>query len=378
MGELLDAVVVGAGPAGLSCAEKLAEEGFRVVVLERRARPNEDKLCGGYVPISTFEEFEISKDVAEFPVRGARLIAKSGEWVIEFDEVVGYNVDRTKLAEHLARRVRRRGGEVLTGTAVLDVREEEGSAVVVCRDGSLRARVVVAADGAYSRVGSRIRGRFRPDELGLAAQVKAASTGRFAERGLNTILLGGDYSPFGYAYIFPKSSHLDVGVGALASKAKGLGGYLGRVLEACELRTVSRVEYAPVSLVGPLSRVARGRVMLAGDSAGHVAPLTGEGIRFAMTAGRMAAEAAAAYLKGRATLRGMSGLYLSRLRRSFYGRLRLEKLILKLFRRGAVRSGRLLRDPAIRRAVAELYLDRRDTRSIVLSILPRALRNLFP
>ena len=298
--------------------------------------------------------------------------------MVEFDEVVGYNVDRERLAEHLAGRVRRCGGEVLTGITALDVREEESCAAVVCRGKSFRARVVVAADGVYSKVGSRVGGRFRPDQLGLAAQVKAALTGRFAELGLNTILLGGRYSPFGYAYIFPKASHLDVGVGALASRARGLGGYLERVLEACELRAVSRVEYAPVPLVGPLSRVARGRVLLAGDSAGHIAPLTGEGIKFAMMTGRMAAEAAAAYLRGKATLREMGEIYLSRLRRSFYGRLRLERFILKLLRKGAVRSGRLMRDPAVRRAVAELYLDRRDTGSIVLSILPRALRSLLP
>ena len=72
-------MVVGAGPAGLSCAERLTEGGFRVVVLERRARPNEGKLCGGYVPISAFEEFEISRGVAEFPVRGARLVYGDGE-----------------------------------------------------------------------------------------------------------------------------------------------------------------------------------------------------------------------------------------------------------------------------------------------------------
>ena len=117
------------------------------------------------------------------------------------------------------------------------------------------------------------------------------------------------------------------------------------------------VGFAPVPLSGPKNSVSRGRVLVVGDAAGHVSPLTGEGIRFALEAGWFAAESVAEYLSGRVSMPGMGRRYLWRLWRGFYPRLWAERRLLSLFAGGGVSSGSLLGDEGFRALVARLYTD---------------------
>ena len=210
-------------------------------------------------------------------------------------------------------------------------------------------------------------------------QAEYAVDRRLYESHLNTVFLGSEYSPFGYAYIFPKRDRLDVGVGSLLSRAKGasLEKYLDKAAGHYGLTPESKPRYALVPLTGPVEKVCRGRVLLAGDSAGHVSPLVGEGIRFAMEAGSIAADAISSFLRGEFSLSELSRRYLAGLKKGFYRRLRLEKFLLRFLGRGRLTSTRLLRDPGMRRIVAELYLDMKDTQSLVLASIPRVLRRVL-
>ena len=365
---MFDAVVVGSGPAGLSAAVGLAERGFSVAVVERMDRPNGGKLCAGYVPLSAFEAHGLPRRLGGWEVRGLRVMSEGGEWDVDLGVVAGYNVERERLASYLAGRLEGEGGVLLLSTVALRVDDVGGRVVVETTGGVLEGRVAVVADGAYSRVAAGLRGRFRRDGLGLAVQVGAR--GRPVE-GLNTVYFGSSFSPFGYAWAFPKRGRVDVGVGALASRARGreLRGYLGRVLGRCGCRPLGEARFAPVPLCGPLGRVARGRLLVAGDAAGHVSPLTGEGVRFALEAGVLAAEAAARYLGGGVSLGGMGRAYLAGLWRSFYPRLLAERALLRLLGRGALSSGRLLGERGVREAVALLYLDAAPLGRVVLKAL---------
>ncbi len=312
-----------------------------------------------------------------------KIITKKSEWTVEFEDIVGYNLDRTRLAEYLANRVEKSGGEVVTNTAVVNIEKKEEVIVVRAGEGKevYKAKIVVAADGAYSKIGSMIRGRFKSNELGLTTQVKAHRSKLLSEisSNLNIIFLGSDFSPFGYAWIFPKKNHVGAGLGALASRTKGidLKNYLARVLKYYDLEKLSEARYAPVPLTGPLKKIAMDRMILAGDSAGHVSPLTGEGIKFALLAGKMAAEAVTAYLNRSISLHDIGNLYLSKLQKSFYKRFKLEKFILRIFERGKMTSGRLLKDSKMREIIAKLYLDVEDTPKLLLSSLSRLPRIFF-
>ena len=140
----------------------------------------------------------------------------------------------------------------------------------------------------------------------------------------------------GYGWVFPKATHLSVGVGVFTrgGARRRLRDELARYLERVGLgeATVLRVRGAPIP-VRP-RRAARGRVLLAGDAAGLADPLTGEGISLAIRSGRLAAEALlAARLDPGAAARG----YLTALRRDILGELRIARgLAWVLYRRPAL------------------------------------------
>ena len=347
-----DAAVIGGGPAGLAAASHLAALGADVVLVDAGKPLNNGKPCGGYIPARLAERLFPGQPPG-YEVSAIHLVYQDREWTVELGETAGYNIPRRRLIEALERDARSSGAEIIQGcTATASV---AGRTVTVHACGeAIRARVLVAADGAASRIGAAIRGRYTPETLGIALQ--AAAPRADVPRGANTIMLGSSYSPGGYAWAFPKHGHVDIGVGALAAKAPGgtLSRYLARVAERLHAEPRGP-RYAPVPLSGP-RRAARGAVLLAGDAAGHVSPLTGEGVRYAIEAGWAAARAAWGYLRGRYGLPAMGARYHAYLWGSFYPGLWLERRLMEHFLAGGG-SGRLLGDPGARRVVAMLYAD---------------------
>jgi len=120
------------------------------------------------------------------------------------------------------------------------------------------------------------------------------------------------------------------------------------------------------------------RILLAGDAVGHVAPLIGEVIKFALIAGHLAAESIILYLRNHIfSLYELGRIYLSKLKKSFYKRFKLEKILLKMFVKRKISSAKMLNDSIMRRAIAELYTDRRELHKLVLASLLRVPVILF-
>ncbi|RYY41987.1 MAG: geranylgeranyl diphosphate reductase, partial [Sphingomonadales bacterium] len=197
------------------------------------------------------------------------------------------------------------GAERRTGTFLRIERDGERTEVIYREDrGGTEHRVgtklVVGADGANSAVARQnIRGAEKMRKVFAYHEVIASP--RDASGGFDParcdIFYQGKLSPDFYAWVFPHGETSSVGVGsankgfALRSAVKRMRGELG--LDTCD---TLRTEGAPIPLK-PLRRWDNGRdVLLAGDAAGVVAPASGEGIYYAMTAGRIAADTADAFV----------------------------------------------------------------------------------
>ncbi len=305
--ETFDAVIVGGGPAGATAAHDLARNGHRVVLLDRAGRI---KPCGGAIPPRLLRDFAIPESLLVAHATSARIVAPSNREVDMPIEggFVGM-VDREVFDEWLRARAAASGADRRTGTFERIERDADGVAVVVYRPGlrgqagdsvRLRTRAVIGADGATSLVARQtIRNGGKPRNVFAYHEIirsPASGEGGFDGKRCD-IFYQHRLSPDFYAWIFPHGETASVGVGS-ASKGFPLRGSVRELrassgLASCE---TIRSEGAPIPL-RPLRKWDNGRdVVLAGDAAGVVAPASGEGIYYAMSGGRLAADAVREFL----------------------------------------------------------------------------------
>jgi len=303
---IYDAVVVGGGPSGATAATDLALAGHSVLLLERGGRI---KPCGGAVPPRLMEDFDIPQSLLVARARSARMIAPSGRAVDMPVGEIGYvgMVDREEFDEWLRERARHSGAERLEGTFEKVERDDEAHPIVTFRrqrGGEIervRARCVIGADGARSAVAKQcLPGAERvPCVFAYHEIIKSPEEDSDAyDHSRCDVFYQGKLSPDFYAWVFPHGETASVGVGS-ANKGFSLRGAISTMradlgLTRCE---TLRREGAPIPLK-PLKRWDNGAdVIVAGDAAGVVAPASGEGIYYAMTGGRIVAEAASEFLK---------------------------------------------------------------------------------
>jgi len=303
---IYDAVVVGGGPAGATAATELARAGHSVLLIERGGRI---KPCGGAIPPRLLADFDIPQSLLVAKARSARMIAPSGRAVDMPVGEIGYvgMVDRDVFDEWLRERARRSGAERLTATFEKIERDDQAHPIVTFRRTrggpieSVRARVVIGADGARSAVARQcLPGAERvPCVFAYHEIIKSPQESSDAFDGARCdVFYQGRLSPDFYAWVFPHGQTASIGVGS-ANKGFSLRGAIATLradlgLDHCE--TVRR-EGAPIPLK-PLRRWDNGTdVIVAGDAAGIVAPASGEGIYYAMLGGRYVAEAAGAFLR---------------------------------------------------------------------------------
>jgi geranylgeranyl reductase len=291
-----DAVVVGGGPAGATAAADLARAGRHVALVDRAGRI---KPCGGAVPPRLIEEFEIPEQLLVARIKAARMVSPSDRRVdMPIDGGYVGMVDREVFDEWLRQRAAAAGAERITAAFRGLERDADGTSVVLCETAAgdalrLRARAVIGADGANSAVARAIGADEVPYVFAYHEMVRSPRGGApdFDSTRCD-VYYQGKLSPDFYAWIFPHGDLTSVGVGS-AHKGFSLRAAVGALRADTGLDAVDTVrrEGAPIPLK-PLKRWDNGRdVVLAGDAAGVVAPASGEGIYYAMTGGRLAADA---------------------------------------------------------------------------------------
>ena len=299
-----DVVVVGGGPSGATAAHDLACAGYKVMLLDKAGRI---KPCGGAVPPRLLKDFDIPQSMLVAHAKSARIIAPSNKKVMMpvGDGYVGM-VDRDSFDEWLRNRAAEAGAMRVTGKCEL---VDDSDTVVKLsyradRNGELQTvttRSVIGADGARSSVAAqclknaeRVKCVYAYHEI---VEVPDIVTEDYDPTRCD-VYYQGHLSPDFYAWIFPHGKTASIGLGS-ADKGFPLRETTRLMREQTGLshwKTLRR-EGAPIPLK-PLKRWDNGKnVVVAGDAAGVVAPSSGEGIYYAMTAGRMSADAVSAFLK---------------------------------------------------------------------------------
>jgi geranylgeranyl reductase len=307
--ESFDCVVVGGGPAGATAAQRLAQEGRSVLLLDK---PGKIKPCGGAIPPKAIGDFNIPDSQLVCKVAGARVVSPKGRNVdMPIDDGFVGMVDRKDFDPWLRNRAALMGATYREGAYAGLERGKDGVAVVRYRpmgpdDGrnapevKVRAHMVIGADGANSQIrqtelphGDEVPYVFAYHEIVRSpdAGAHAPATGGF-DPGRCDVFYQGDVSPDFYGWVFPHGPCTSVGMGT-AHKGFSLRGATAELRQRSGLQDAETVrrEGAPLPLM-PMKKWDNGRdVILAGDAAGVVAPASGEGIYYAMLSGEYAADA---------------------------------------------------------------------------------------
>ena len=302
-----DVIVAGAGPAGSTAARLVAGRGASVLLLDKHRFPR-DKPCGGGVTLraASAQDIDLSP-VIEQTIYGARFSLRLGEsFDRTFHEPLTYMTQRRRLDAHLAERAAEAGADFHDGEAVREIDAYGGRVRVATEHGAYVARLLIGADGANG-VAARATGLRPRFEEAVALEGNVTFSAGIPEDWRERVGLDMGGLAGGYGWVFPKAEHLNVGVGAwkyagftLRPKLAELCARYG--FDVARLENV-RGHHLPVRTSG--SPIARGPVALAGDAAGLIDPLSGEGIHMAFASGRLAAEQAMRCLSGEAeTMRG--------------------------------------------------------------------------
>jgi geranylgeranyl reductase family protein len=327
-------IVVGAGPAGATAARALALAGIPVRLLDRAAFPR-NKPCGGGISARVLRRFpylgRALPRIASHGVSRLHLEGPDGQsTVVESDVMAALMIRRVEFDALLVALAVEAGAELITGADIAQAREDAACVTLTTRDGKpFEAEVVIAADGVNSVVARRLG--LNP---GWAASTVALDmmeeTPREQLRDLDPSALwvsygyqppGPVHSPRtaeGYAYIFPKRDHVNIGIGYVLSHFREAidqapydvqRAFVERLRHrglVCGESVRENFTPALIPIGGPLRWPRRGRVLLAGDAGGFVNAVTAEGIYYAMVSGELAARAVQAS-RGVSTLAAQYG-----------------------------------------------------------------------
>ncbi len=287
-------LVVGAGPAGSATAIHLARAGAEVLLVDRARFPR-DKPCGGGITGRALRHAPCDvTPVVEHVVDRFRLRLRYGaSFERSSEQPLILMTQRRRLDAHLAEQAVAAGARFRDGVRVERIEPGEAGATAIVGGERIAADTLVGADGANGAVA---RETGLGDEIvhGVALEANVSWRALEPDRYRGTAVVEVGQPAGGYGWVFPKGDHANLGVGGWGSEGPVLRDHLHRLARAHGVRPAdlsdTRGHRLPMRRLGASSPTT-GRVLLVGDAAGLVDPLSGDGIYEAFTSAELAAAA---------------------------------------------------------------------------------------
>lgn len=342
-----DMAVVGGGPAGAWTGKTAAELGLNVLIMEEHKEFGSPLQCAEGVSKQGLEflNIDIDESCIARKIKGSWIISPNGT-KIEIPQKkskVGLVLNRKIFDRFLVEQAVRAGAKVRIRTKAEGLLIENGlvkgvKGISFGEEFEVRADIVIGADGVGSKVG-RWASIDTSTKIMPCVQVLLAGIENEINSNYSEFCLGNEIAPGGYAWVFPKGEDLaNIGLGfdhKRAEQGLTLFDYLERFIKKrFPDGQIIEIVSGGVPVV-PIKEIVADRVMLAGDSARQVNPITGGGIVHAMEAGAMAAEVAARAISRGDVSKNMLMEYQERWHNSKTGKdiqrmYRMSKVIAKL------------------------------------------------
>ncbi len=322
-----DVAVVGTGPAGSTAARLLAEGGARVALLDKAALPRY-KTCGGGVLGRAYRRLpETARGAVEREFRTIALNFLSGGPSLSATrpEPLVHMTMRPELDHQLALAARDAGAELVESCPIRRISETADGVTLESDTRRFQARFVIGADGIHSVV-AKAGGWSDLPHLAPALEWEVTVAPEDFARIQDDARFDFDVIESGYAWVFPKHDHLSIGILSVTPRYRDLQKRLEEYMARLPLGEIVKIERHGwlIPLAPRREPLARGRILLVGDAAGLVDPITAEGISNSLLSGQLAATA---LLESHLDPASAANHYLSLLRPAILNELRAARLL---------------------------------------------------
>ncbi|KYK38792.1 MAG: NAD(P)/FAD-dependent oxidoreductase [Theionarchaea archaeon] len=303
----MEAVVIGAGPAGTTAARTLAEKGYSVIVFEKGPLKRE-KPCGGGIPEVALKEFSLDFSKGR-SVYGVFLCSpKNNTVTLSEKKRAGISVMRSDFDYYLVEKARKAGAEFKAHSFAQPLLKNGILQGVKTENETFQSDIAIICDGAHSRF-VKMMGIYSGSDANqaVAFQYQIELDNALIEERIGNFLelyFGSQWIPSGYAWIFPKDNVVTVGNATWLNTAKKMKVDLKFMLDhfiknqaiASQKLEGGRILYSQshiLSFPGVVQSVYGDHFMIAGDAGGFTSYATGGGVYYAMVSGKIAGEVAA-------------------------------------------------------------------------------------
>ena len=308
-----DVLVVGAGPAGSLAAREASKNGVNVLLIDKKAEIGTPKRCAEGIITRTLKEANIEYNprwIAQ-KIDAIRLVAPNSNELVLDNNVqklpdTGYILERKVFDKHMAMDAIRNGTRVMLRTQAKTVARMDDTLIVnaisMGQPIEIHAKIIIAADGPESHIARQLGLKSNTPMKDMASCVQYEMVGIDKDNPNQIDIFIGSVAPAGYVWIFPKSDDVaNVGLGVLKTYVDDTSQDIlnNFVKSHKETQNAQAVE---MNVGGdPLGGIVKERyadnIMVVGDAAGFVDPLTGDGIRGALLSGMYAGSVAAKAIK---------------------------------------------------------------------------------
>lgn len=356
--QIYDVLIIGAGPAGLTCAIKLAESGLHIAIIDQSSFPK-DKTCGDGLSLDSINQLPmISTTLNEsferfehkMPSYGIKVTSDKGDvfTIPHYYKGVkkcGYVCKRIDFDKLLFEELKRHSHiQFIPDCKVLDAKVTDNFAEITTTKGMMNAKIIVGSDGANSVIARKLHNRKLDKDssiIGLRRYYKEVYG--FHEDHYIEMYFFKELLP-GYLWIFPlPNNQANVGLGMISSIASKKKINLKETLENLlkthpvlkdrfqNAQPLETVKGALLPVAMKKQKISGTRYILTGDAAGLTDPLSGEGIANAMRSGRVAAEHLSNCFRHDNFTETFNEQYDKEIYRRMWNEFRVSKLFLRVF-----------------------------------------------
>jgi len=284
--EHCDVLIIGCGPSGSTAAKKVADNGYDVLIIEKKQNIGEPVQCAEYIPKLITQHINLESNSITNKIQTMRTYLPDNE-MIEI-KAPGFIVNRAMFDKNLASDAVESGAKLLIGVKAVELNDENIIVKKGLTDIKVNAKIIIGADGPKSIVGKWIKQQ--NSNFIVAKQYEMILN----ERMEHTEVYFDENYYGSYAWLFPKGRYANIGIGINSNNAKDLS----KLLDIFVKRLTDRNKILPNSIVretsglipinGPMKKTVSDNIILVGDAAGFTHPITGAGILNAVISGGIA------------------------------------------------------------------------------------------